>query len=205
MKNKKLLLFLFAIALIIAIIAILIFNATNNKKMAKNMKIGNNTTSQEIIENILNIRSYETLIEVDVKSNKNENKYILKQKYLAPDTAEQEVVEPQNIAGVKIVKKGNELKLENSKLSLTKIYNNYQYIAENMLDLNCFIEDYQKSEDASYKQNGNEIIMKTKNNEIEKRLYISTKSGLPTKMEIIDNSKKNEVYILYKEVNINNL
>ena len=204
MKNKKILLFLFAIALIIIIVAILIFNKINNKKMAKNIKIGNNTTSQEIVENILNIRSYQALIEVDVKSNKNENKYILKQKY-TPEVAEQEVVEPENIAGVKIVKKSNELKLENSKLSLTKIYNNYEYIAENMLDLNYFIEDYQKSENSEYKQKNNEIIMTTKNDKIEKELFINTKTGLPTKMRIIDNSKKNEVYILYKEVNINNL
>lgn len=172
--------------------------------MAKNIKIGNNTTSQEIVENILNIRSYQALIEVDVKSNKNENKYILKQKY-TPEVAEQEVVEPENIAGVKIVKKSNELKLENSKLSLTKIYNNYEYIAENMLDLNYFIEDYQKSENSEYKQKNNEIIMTTKNDKIEKELFVNTKTGLPTKMRIIDNSKKNEVYILYKEVNINNL
>ncbi len=204
MKNKKILLFLFAIALIIIIVAILIFNKINNKKMAKNIKIGNNTTSQEIVENILNIRSYQALIEVDVKSNKNENKYILKQKY-TPEVAEQEVVEPENIAGVKIVKKSNELKLENSKLSLTKIYNNYEYIAENMLDLNYFIEDYQKSENSEYKQKNNEIIMTTKNDKIEKELFVNTKTGLPTKMRIIDNSKKNEVYILYKEVNINNL
>lgn len=204
MKNKKILLFLFAIALIIIIVAILIFNKINNKKMAKNIKIGNNTTSQEIVENILNIRSYQALIEVDVKSNKNENKYILKQKY-TPEVAEQEVVEPENIAGVKIVKKSNELKLENSKLSLTKIYNNYEYIAENMLDLNYFIEDYQKSENSEYKQKNNEIIMTTKNDKIEKKLFVNTKTGLPTKMRIIDNSKKNEVYILYKEVNINNL
>ena len=43
--------------------------------MAKTSKIGNNSTSQEIVDYILNISSYEAEIEVEVKSNKNSNKY----------------------------------------------------------------------------------------------------------------------------------
>ena len=67
----------------------------------KKIKFGNNSSSQEIINNILNISSYETKIEVDVNSNKNANKYIIKQKYVAPDISEQEVLEPKNIEGIK--------------------------------------------------------------------------------------------------------
>ena len=46
--------------------------------------------------------------------------------------------------------------------------------------------------------------MKTKILNMEKVLYIDKKTVLPVKMEIKDNSKKNEVYILYNEVKINN-
>ena len=66
---------------------------------SKKIKMGNNISSQEVIENILNISSYESIIEVEVNSNKNVNKYIIKQTYIAPDISEQEIIEPQNIKG----------------------------------------------------------------------------------------------------------
>ena len=49
--------------------------------MAKKIKIGNNIISQVEIDDILNISSYKATIEVEVKSNKNENKYVIKQEY----------------------------------------------------------------------------------------------------------------------------
>ena len=113
-------------------------------KMSKNLKIGNNTTSQEIVNYILSINSYETKVEVEVKSNKNSNKYIIKQKYNGIEDNSQEVIEPNNIAGVKIIKEGKNLRLENSNLNLTSMFENYQYISDNSLDLCSFIEDYKK-------------------------------------------------------------
>ena len=168
------------------------------------MKFGNNSSSQEIINNILNISSYETKIEVDVNSNKNANKYIIKQKYVAPDISEQEVLEPKNIEGIKIVKNKNELKVENTKMNLIKIYNDYEYMTDNCLDLNAFIEDYKIMGKEIYGDRDNEIIL-TIENKSEKyhknrTLYISKETGKPTKMEIKDNNKKTLIYILYKEV-----
>ena len=93
-----------------------IFYIFFKEKTAKNLKIGNNSSSQEIVDYILNISSYEATINVDVTSNKNTNKYILKQQYISPDVATQEVLEPSNISGIKIIKKGNDLKLENTSL-----------------------------------------------------------------------------------------
>ena len=37
----------------------------------------------------------------------------------------------------------------------------------------------------------------------EKALHISKETGLPIKMEIIDNKQKSIIYILYNEVKIN--
>ena len=168
------------------------------------MKFGNNSSSQEIINNILNISSYETKIEVDVNSNKNANKYIIKQKYVAPDISEQEVLEPKNIEGIKIVKNKNELKVENTKMNLIKIYNDYEYMTDNCLDLNAFIEDYKIMGKEIYEDKDNEIILtiENKNEKYHKNrtLYISKETGKPTKMEIKDNNKKTLIYILYKEV-----
>ena len=171
--------------------------------MSKNLKIGNNTTSQEIVNYILSINSYETKVEVEVKSNKNSNKYIIKQKYNGIEDNSQEVIEPNNIAGVKIIKEGKNLRLENSNLNLTSMFENYQYISDNSLDLCSFIKDYKKGEKSEWKEKDGKIIMETNRESKQKILYIDAKSGNPEKMEIKDNNKNIAVYILYKEVSVN--
>ena len=204
MKNKKTIIII-CIMLIILIIFLTIFY----KKTAKKSQIGNNSSSQEIVDYILNISSYETEIEVEVTSNKNSNKYKLKQQYINPNISTQEVIEPENLAGIKIIKKDKKLKLENSKLNLTKIFENYEYMTDNCLDLNSFIKEYKTSEKSKYEEKENEIIMNIENKDSKykkyKTLYIDRKTGNPTKMEIKDDSQKTIIYILYKEVKINNL
>ena len=83
--------------------------------MANIFKTGNNNTSQTIVNDILNIKSYELKAEIEIKSNKNENKYIIKQKYISPEYNSQEVIEPENIKGVIIEREGNNLKIQNTK------------------------------------------------------------------------------------------
>ena len=204
MKNKKIIFITLVVILILAILIIFLLNKTNVKK------IGNNSTSQEIVDYILNISSYEEKIEVEVKSNKNTNKYILKQQYISPDVATQEVLEPSNISGIKIIKKGNDLKLENTSLNLSNIFENYEYLADNALDLSCFIEDYKESQNSNYEEKDNKIIMnvQTKNENKyrqSKKLYIDKSTGNPLKMEITDINQNITVYILYNEVKINSL
>lgn len=202
MKNKKIIIVLVLVVLIFLILFLLFRNS-----MSKNLKIGNNSTSQEIVNSILNINSYETKIEVEFKSNKNSNKYIIKQKYNGIEENSQEIIEPNNISGVKIVKEGKNLRLENSNLNLTSIFEDYQYISDNSLDLCSFIEDYKNNEKAQWKEKDNNIIMETSKTENKsdkhKILYIDNKSGKPLKMEIKDNNKNIAVYILYKEVIVN--
>ena len=194
MKNKRI---VFLIVLII-LIAIGLFIFFNNKR-TKNFKIGNNTSSQEIVDYILNINSYEAIIEVDIKSNKNENKYKIKQVYNGENNNSHEVLEPSNIAGVKLIKEGNNLKLENSNLNLTNILQNYEYISDNVLDLYSFIEDYKNNSNSKWEEKNDKILMKTSN----RTLYINRENGLPEKMEIQDTGKKTAIYILYNEVNVN--
>lgn len=194
MKNKRI---VFLIILIILIAIGLFIFFSNNE--TKNFKIGNNTSSQEIVDYILNINSYEAIIEVDVKSNKNENKYKIKQVYNGENNNSHEVLEPSNIAGVKLIKEGNNLKLENSNLNLTNIMQNYEYISDNVLDLYSFIEDYKSNTNSKWEEKNDKIVMKTSN----RTLYINRENGLLEKMEIHDNSKKTAIYILYNEVNVN--
>lgn len=201
---KKKTFFLFAI-IIFLIILISIFYINASKKS----KIGHTNNSQEIVENILNISSYNAIIDVKVVSNKNENQYVIKQEYQSQDSNSQEVIEPTNIAGTKIIREGNKLTLENSRLNLSSIIENYQYISANSLDLSTFIEDFKNDSKANYEENQNEIKMyavgNTNNNsdsKCKKTLYIDKKTNLPTQLEIEWTNKNNRVYILYNEVEI---
>ena len=193
---------------ILLIILIVIMGIIFYKNRVKNYKIGNNKNSQEIVNYILNISSYEVKVTVDVKSNKNSNKYILRQMYQSPNQSMQEVIEPSNISGVKIENDGTNLKIENSQLSLSSILENYNYLGDNCLDLYSFIEDYKQDENAAYEEKDNEIIMKTSSNIQniyikEKILHIDKKTYNPTQMEIKDNKQKTTIYILYNEVKVN--
>lgn len=198
--KRKFIVILLIILLLAGIVSFFIFFP---KKTAKNLKVGNNTSSQEIVDYILNISSYETKIEVEVKSNKNENRYILKQRYLKGLKTEQEVLEPSNIAGTKIVKEGNQLKLENTNLSLNSVFENYEYVSDNCLDLSCFMEDYKEDQKANWKEENNQIIMTTTKNQETKTLWIDRLLAKPTKLEIKWTNKNTGIYILYNEVNIN--
>lgn len=204
-KNKKIIII---ITVIILISSITIISIKNINKMAKTSKIGNNSSSQEIVDYILNISSYETQIDVEIKSNKNSNKYKIKQTYISNENSIQEVIEPSNIQGVKITKEGNNLKIENTKLSLTRIIENYSQITQNNLDLISFIENYKNNSNSKFKEENNQIIMettaKTENNyQKYEKLYISRETGNPVKMEIKDTNQNVIIYIIYNEIKIN--
>ena len=194
------------ILLIIIIVGIII--AFFYKNEVKDLKIGNNKTSQEIVDYILNISSYEVQVTVNVTSNKNSNKYILKQTYQSPNISIQEVIEPSNIAGVKLQNDGTNLKIENTNLNLTSILENYNYLGDNCLDLYSFIEDYKQNSTSQFEEKDTEILLKTSSNieniyMQEKILHIDKKTYNPTQMEIRDNKQKTTIYILYNEVKVN--
>lgn len=200
---KKKYWFILLIIFLIAIAGVLFY-----KKGIKSNKKGNNKSSQEVVDYILNLSSYKTKITVTVTSNKNINKYILEQEFQSPNISKQEVIEPSNIAGMKIINDGTTLKLENTSLNLNTILENYTYLGNNCFDLSTFIEEYKKDTSANFEEKESEIIMKTKNNSDniyikEKILHIDKNTGMPTQMEIKDNKQKNTIYILYNEVKIN--
>ena len=186
--------------IILALMILIIFILVNKKN-----KIGNNINSQEMESNILNTNYYELIADIEIKSNKNQNKYVIKQKYQKNEKennieTEQEALEPSNIAGVKIIKQNNKLIIENTNLDLKSIYENYNYISDNNLDLITFIEEYKNDNNKIYKTEKEKLIMKVKN----KTLYIDKKTNKPIKMEIQDANKNIAVYILYREVSFKN-
>ena len=197
--KKKIFFFIFLLFICIFIFFI--------KNMVKFSNMGNTKDSQEIVNNILNISSYEATIEMNVQSNKNTNKYIIKQSYIDKNNNFQEVLEPTNISGVKIEYKDNKLTLSNSKLNLVTIFENYKYLAENEMDLCSFIDDYKSNEKSNYYEENDFIIMQTEsdNNNIylkNKKLYVDKKTNKPNKMIISSDNKKDVIYISYSEVKI---
>lgn len=211
-NKKAITLILISILVIISIILFFFFKNDN-----KNLKFGNNLnnkTLQEIEEYILNISSYEAEIEIQVESNKNQTKYILKQSYVSPNIEKQIVKEPKNIEGLEATYDGNKLSLHNSKLNLTTVYENYQYLTENFLWLNSFIEDYKNTKTIGentklYEENGKvimEVNMQNKTTYVSsKKLIIDKTAGKIEKLIVQDKNKKNLVYILYNEMKINSL
>lgn len=205
-KDKKILIsFLIVLGILFAILTI--FKMFNYKKI----KTGNNITNktlQEIESYILNINSYDAEIEINVESNKNQNKYVIKQKYASPNICCQEVLEPKNIEGLKIKYNGNKLEITNSKLNLSTIYENYQYLSDNVLWLSDFIENY-KIYSGTISERDGIIVMETKckgNSYISsEKLYIDRNANKITKLVIEDKNNNAKIYITYKEIKIDSL
>lgn len=204
MKKK-----LFIIAIIIIIISISLFYFFN-KNNYKTHEFGNTSikSAEKIKEYILNLESYEAQIQVEIHSNKNQTQYKIKQTYQAPNLATQEIIEPVAIKGLTTTYDGTNLKIENTKLQLSKIYENYPYVTENHLWLSSFIKEYQTNKTATLKEEETQVILQTtqkeeNKKEITKTLYVDKNTLKPTKLTIEDMNQKMQVYILYNEIKIN--
>ena len=192
MKNK----FIFFIIIVcLILIFLLIFLRTY-----KNKENGNNNN------NILNMSSYTAKIEVTIKSNKNTTKYIMSKKKKKGEYSKQIIEEPEQIYGLTMEYKNNNIKIENTRLNLSNIYEGYNYITENNLFLNEFIDDYNNSKEAMREENENEIILTTNCRNSENRyqtnkiLTIDKQTKKKKKMEVQDVNKNTTVYILYNEI-----
>ena len=201
MKNKK--------VFVIAIIAIiLIFLTIFLVYYYKSRKSGNNIinkSEEQLIEDILNIKAYNAKLDITIETNKNVTKYVVSQK-VENEKSIQEVLKPENIAGVVTEYDGEQLKIRNNKLNLETTFQNYQYIVENKLWLNSFTNEFKESNKTKVNSKTDEIVLEINNTEnlydTCKRLYIDKKTGKPTKLEIEDINKKMLVYILYTEISI---
>lgn len=200
--KKKTIIIIFWI-LIICVLGIIIFIKKQNNTY-KILNVGNNSneniTLDEIEKMLLNINYYEATIEVTVKSNKNTNKYLMKQVHCAEQDI-QTIIEPSDLECVEMIYRDNKLEVKNSKLNISKIYSDYPYIDDNALWLNSFLKDY-KNVNPKIKEEKNEFIIEIESQKIKKRLYIEKNSKNISKMEITDANKNDRVYILYNEITL---
>lgn len=207
MKFKKTII-IFIIVLILILDVILI---KNNYKTSKNGNNISNKSADEIENLILNIGSYEAKANITIKSNKNQNTYVVKQKYNKEGNLySQEVLEPSGIAGTLIQYDGKDLTIKNTNLNVKKIYENYSYIESNILSLASFIEDYKQNESKEIKEENGIVTLQVKlsnNNKytMEKTLYINKNENKIEKMEIKDTTQNVRIYILYNEIEFNNI
>lgn len=207
MKFKKTII-IFIIVLILILDVILI---KNNYKTSKNGNNISNKSADEIENLILNIGSYEAKANITIKSNKNQNTYVVKQKYNKEGNLyRQEILEPSRIAGTLIQYDGKDLTIKNTNLNVKKIYENYSYIESNILSLASFIEDYKQSESKEIKEENGIVTLQVKlsnNNKytMEKTLYINKNENNIEKMEIKDTTQNVRIYILYNEIEFNNI
>ena len=206
MKNKKLIWLIIAIVIVV-IIFFAIFSIFHYKKLETGNNISDKTL-KEIEDYILNISSYDAEIEVNVESNKNTNKYIMIQKYCSPNIASQQVIEPKNIEGLTVKYDGKNMEISNSKLGLSTIYENYTYIADNILWLSDFIECYKTNNGTITEQNGI-VVMEVKNNKnrycVCEKLYMDRNANKITKLVIEDENRKDRIYITYNKIEIGSL
>lgn len=207
MKFKKtIIIFIIVLILILGVILI-----KNNYKTSKNGNNISNKSADEIENLILNIGSYEAKANITIKSNKNQNTYVVKQKYNKEGNLySQEVLEPSGIAGTLIQYDGKDLTIKNTNLNVKKIYENYSYIESNILSLASFIEDYKQSESKEIKEENGIVTLQVKlsnNNKytMEKTLYINKNENKIEKMEIKDTTQNVRIYILYNEIEFNNI
>lgn len=176
----------------------------------KNFIFGNNIIKNRSNEKaILNeFKNYNAEIEVKITNNKTENLYKIYQE-VNNNSSMQEIIEGEDIEGVRIELKQNNLKISNTKLGLEKNYKNYEGILNNSIFLNSFVNDYlNKKNSTNYFEENEQIIMEvklnnTKNTYIKyKKLYIDKKTLKPIKMKIEDYTKKETICIIYNNVEL---
>ncbi|MBR3132648.1 MAG: hypothetical protein IKG42_00980 [Clostridia bacterium] len=112
------------------------------------------------------------------------------------------------IEGIIIENKDGKVIIKNTKLNLTKIYNDYNYITDNCLFLDTFSNEWKESDDkkATEEENYYKFEMKLKNQRNRyiqsKTLYLDKSTNKPVSLEIKDINQKRTIYILYKEIEI---
>ncbi len=206
MKNKKILIIV-VILTIVLILSFTIFKIINYKKIQTGNNISDKTLTQ-VEDYILNISSYDAEIEVEIESNKNKNKYIINQKFCSPNIASQQVIEPKNIEGLTVKYDGSNLEISNTKLNLSTIYENYEYLADNVLWLSDFSQNYRNNGGTINEENGI-IVMETKRDNskysAKEKLYIDRNANKVTKLVIEDENNKSRIYITYNKIEIGSL
>ncbi len=171
--------------------------------------LGNNIfrNKNEFVEKIFkSLENYEAEIDVIVVSNKNQNIYSMSQT-VNNETSKVVINSPENVKGLIIEQKNDELFIRNTRIDMEKRYSNYELSDENNLFIGSFVKDYQKN-CSEIIESDYELIIKVEMKDSEntylqsKELYIDKIKKIPTKLIIKDNAKKINTSIIYNDIKI---
>ena len=195
LSSNGLFFFWIVVFLFVFVIFLLVILLLKNRKLSKYLKENN------IKEELNDTHDDTPLI---LSEAKEEPKEIVK------ELPKQEIIEPNNIKGVRITKENDNLRIENTDLNLNIILEKYAYLSDNILDLDSFIENYKNNNESKFSEKNDELILETVDNSNNKnpkhkKLYIDRKTANPIKMEIKDTNKNSTIYIIYNEVKVNSL
>ena len=170
------------------------------------LNFGNNKFSKGIDDILNRYSNYEAEIEVIIKSNKNENKYVMKQ-IVKECVSKAQIIEPESMSAMIIEKENSTLKITNSLLNVEKCYENQQDLLNNFLFLNVFINDFNENV-ANVTENDEEIIVeinleKNLNTYVKyKKLIINKETEAPKELIIKDNTNNIVASIKYNNFKI---
>ncbi len=193
---------------ILVIIGVIVLFIFFHHSHYKNGNIGNTIISQSTeqkINHLLNMNSYEATIQVTIQSNKNKNVYQMDQNYQKDHTFRQELKEPASIQGMTVEYQQGKLCIQNTKFNLNKIYEDYPYVTNNQLDLQAFCKDYQTYK-GTMEESKEEIKLWVETKQTpyiaRKVLRMDKRTGMPKELQIQDVSQNTLVYILYNKIEI---
>ena len=91
---------------------------------------------------------------------------------MAPNYSKQVVKEPKNLENVETIFNGNNLEIRNTNLGLSKIYDNYKYLNENILWLNFHLENYKKTHNLEETEVKEDVIEETEEDIKEEMVFL---------------------------------
>ncbi|MBO5955534.1 MAG: outer membrane lipoprotein carrier protein LolA [Clostridia bacterium] len=170
-------------------------------------KTGSHDVYEEIYERYYNMKSFSAVAEVTVKSDKTENRYVVKQLYEAPDSFLIRVVEPKELEGSGVSLQGDQMIL-NSGFGHNEAFGGKLSAGHGVLFVSDFFETYFKSEETSVSaatSKGDsvtvlECFLGGKNEKrFMQKLWIDNETFLPLKLETYDINQNPSVTVSFRE------
>ena len=170
-------------------------------------KTGSHDAYEEIYERYYNMKSFSAVAEVTVKSDKTENRYVVKQLYEAPDSFLIRVVEPKELEGSGVSLQGDQMIL-NSGFGHNEALGGELSAGHGVLFVSDFFETYFKSEETSVSaatSKGDsvtilECFLGGKNEKrFMQKLWIDNETFLPLKLETYDINQNPSVTVSFRE------
>lgn len=164
--KKKILIVSIIFVLVILVFCCYKFFIPGNNKIVKDVN--------ELDEYILNIKNYTLEAKVTVNSNKNTNTYFLKE-FSEEGKQVQEIFSDVDSEGIVLEYYEERLIIKNTKLKLSRIFDDYENLLNNPMDFNSFIEDYKSDSKKEVREENNFYVISIRSKDLKNK-YITNKT-----------------------------